>query len=145
MKKKVSFDFDDTLSYEEVQDYARSLIEQEIEVHIVTSRYEDITRYPFTVTNGHGDIFKVAEDLGITRDNIHFTNMENKYHFFERNPDFIWHLDNDEQEISLMKWHRDVHNKYVETNTGTIGVLFNYHYTYKCNELLGLPNNEAED
>jgi sterol desaturase/sphingolipid hydroxylase (fatty acid hydroxylase superfamily) len=71
-------------------------------------------------------------------------NMEDKYHFFEKHPDFIWHLDNDEQEISLMKWHRDHHNKYVETNTGTIGVIFEYHYQDECNKLLDLPN-ETKD
>jgi hypothetical protein len=146
MKKKVSFDFDDTLSYEEVQNYARSLIEQGIEIHIVTSRYEDVTRYPFIVTDKrHEDILNVIKNLNINKDNIHFTNMENKYHFFEKNPDFIWHLDNDDQEIALLNWHRDVHNKYVETNIGTIGVLFDYNYIYKCNELLGLSNNETKD
>lgn len=131
--KKVSFDFDDTLSYNEVQKYARLLIEQGIDVHVVTSRYEDPNRYPFVVINGHEDMFKIAEKLGIIRDNIHFTNMENKYHFFEKNPDFIWHLDNDEQELSLMKW---------ETNTKTIGILFDYEYKKECNKLLNINQNE---
>ena len=114
--KKVSFDFDDTLSYEEVQEYAKSLIEQGIDVHIVTSRYEDVTRYPFNISN-HDDLNTVATKLGIDLDNIHFTNMENKYHFFQKNSDFIWHLDNDEVEISLMKWHKDLHNKFIKTDT----------------------------
>jgi hypothetical protein len=139
MKKKVSFDFDDTLSFEDVQEYAWQLVESGIEIHIVTSRYEDVTRYPFHVSN-HDDLNIIAIKLAIDPENIHFTNMENKYHFFEKNRDFIWHLDNDECEISLMKWHRNKQNKYIETNLKTIGILLEYGYQDICNELLGLTN-----
>jgi hypothetical protein len=127
--KKVSFDFDETLDFEIVQEYAKSLIEQGVDVHIVTSRYEDVTRYPFytpQINLNHNDLFKIAEELGLDKEHIHFTNFTNKYHFFEANQDFIWHLDNDAEEVFLINKH-----------TKTTGIEFMYEdWDYKCNELL---------
>lgn len=92
---KVSFDFDNTLSKESVQKYAANLIAIGIEVHIVTSRYE------FYYCNNN-DLYEVADRLGIKRENIHFTNMRNKCDFFQENPDFIFHLDDDSIEIDFI-------------------------------------------
>ena len=49
--QKVSFDFDNTLDFEHIQMYAKNLIEKKIEVWIVTSRYEDTSKYNFHATN----------------------------------------------------------------------------------------------
>lgn len=103
---KVSFDFDDTLSYQSVQRFATYLISDEIDVHITTSRYEDITRYKDN-ENGdlnNDDLFKVADRLGITRENIHFTDMEDKADWFNlhKELDFKFHLDNDKIEVMLI-------------------------------------------
>lgn len=92
---RVSFDFDSTLSKESVQKYAAYLISIGIEVHIVTSRYE------FYYSNNN-DLYEIADKLGIKRENIHFTNMNNKCDFFKENPDFIFHLDDDSIEINFI-------------------------------------------
>ena len=126
--KKVSFDFDDTLSYELVQDYAKSLIEQDIEVHIVTSRYEDPSRYAWSCN--HDDLFKVAKDLGLDKEHIHFTNFTDKWNFFKINEDFIWHLDDNMDEIIT-----------IDKFTKTIGIeVLTYNWLNRCNDLLDLPN-----
>ena len=95
---KVSFDFDSTLSKPNIQDYAKSLIEKGIEVHIVTDRFEDTTKCAYT----NDYLFEVVKKLGIDEKNIHFLNMIDKYKFFLDNPDFIWHLDDDDISIELI-------------------------------------------
>ena len=70
-KIKVSFDFDSTLSKPNIQEYAKSLIEKGIEVHIVTDRFEDTTRCAYT----NEYLFNVVNKLGINKNNIHFSHL----------------------------------------------------------------------
>lgn len=107
-KQKVSFDFDGTLDQQKVQEYAKLLIEQYIEVHIITSRYEDITKYDFDAS--HDDLMNVAMALNIPLSQIHFTNFVDKATWFIENPEyaFIWHLDNDDVELDLIRNNCDV-------------------------------------
>lgn len=97
---KVSFDFDDTLDRSIVQKYAKELIDKGIEVHIVTSRLSDEQALPSI--NWNKDLFLVSDYLGIKRENIHFTPYDLKYIFFQNNPGFIWHLDDDFIELKRM-------------------------------------------
>lgn len=96
---KVSFDFDDTLSRESIQQFARELIDSGIDVWIVTSRYKD---------KDNRDLFEVADLIGIGRDNIIFTEWCNKYHFVDG---FVFHLDDDHEELDL-----------INKNTSTLGI-----------------------
>lgn len=125
--KKVSFDFDGTLSYKTVQYYAKSLIDSGYDVHIVTSRYKNIEDYfPIIWKNGNYDLLNIANILGISIDKIHFTNMKDKYLFFSENEGFLWHLDDDSIELKKI-------NKY----TKTIGISVNgSNYKNKCNKIL---------
>ena len=118
---RVSFDFDDTLEYKYVQDYAKELVERGIEVWIVTTRYEDVSRYSFECS--HDKLYEAANYIGISNDHIHFNNMEYKYLFFEKE-DFIFHLDDNYRELSLMR------------DLNTVGVLLDRNWIEKCNELL---------
>lgn len=127
--KKVSFDFDNTLEFQSIQNYAKKLIEEGIEVHIVTSRYEDLSKYSFECD--HEDMFEVVNKLGIKKENIHFTNMEYKWRFFIKNPDFIWHLDDNGEEIQLFHIHK-VKTKCIWSLSGN--------YEYDCNDLLNLQH-----
>jgi hypothetical protein len=124
-KKKVSFDFDDTLSFGDVQNYAKSLLDHEdIEIHIVTSRFEDLTKYDFECN--HDDLFRIADEIGIKKENIHFTNFEDKFVFF-LNKDFIWHLDDSYVECMRINRH-----------TATVGVNTLTNFIPICNNLLNL-------
>ena len=86
INKKISFDFDDTLEFQDLQDYAKELIGRGFEVHIVTSRYENTNDYQWKLpkkSENHSDLYLVADKLGILDYNIHFTNMEDKWGFFK--------------------------------------------------------------
>lgn len=97
-KTKISFDFDGTLDRKHIQQYAKYLVKSGFEVWIVTSRFDKehyIKQFQIQIENDiNNDLFKAADELGIKRQNIHFTNMENKYLFFI-DKDFIFHLDDD--------------------------------------------------
>jgi len=99
MKKKVSFDFDKTLSTWRGQAYAKELIERGYEVWLVTFRYEKPRNGFF---DNNAGLFRIAEDVGIDKDNIIFTNFVFKHNFFKDNDDFIFHLDDSYDEISMI-------------------------------------------
>lgn len=122
---RVSFDFDDTLSLNKVQEYAKWLVSEGAEVWIVTSRLSDEQ----SINQGwNKDLFCVADDIGIKRENIKFTPIIGKSSFFMNN-DFLFHLDDDREEIDLI-------NKYTKTK----GVWVNDDYwNLKC-EMIRLNN-----
>ena len=98
---KVSFDFDATLSRKDVQKFAKELVDNGIEVWIVTSRFDDETG---TQKNWHWikgqneKLFIVAKECGIKLENIHFTCMEPKIDFL-KGKEFTLHLDDDDIEL----------------------------------------------
>lgn len=89
---KISFDFDSTLEFKEVQDVAKKLILMGYDVCILTTRYEDPSRYAFDATQLYQKLFDVANELGI--EEIHFTNMEWKYKTIDKY-DIDIHIDDD--------------------------------------------------
>ena len=113
---KVSFDFDGVLDREDVQKYARSLVDNGFEVWICTSRLRDKDS-PNSMWNE--DIYKVANYIGIDKNHIKFCGLADKYKFFMKK-DFVFHLDDDLEEVNLI-------NKY----TNTIGI-----YLYPLNNWL---------
>jgi len=127
--KKVSFDFDDTLEYEVIQNYAKELINKGIDVHIVTTRYEDPSNYPDNRDGhlNHDYLFQVAKELGINNDHIHFTNYTDKWPFFI-DKDFIWHLDDNNVECRMITTNTKNKTKGIECLYGD--------WKSKCNRLL---------
>ncbi len=128
---KVSFDFDGTLSNTKVQQYAKQLIEDDYEVWIVTNRYDDHTLEVFKQLKfekldiNNNDLYKVAKKLSIPTNHIHFCNKEGKASYL-KDKLFIWHLDDDKDEISELR---------KETTIPTINVT-KYGWKNKCNKLL---------
>lgn len=127
---KVSFDFDDTLSKEHVQAYAKELIARKIDVHIVTSRYEDPEKYINLPQNerNHNDLFSVVEKLKLTRDKIHFTNFCDKSEFFNEHQDFVWHLDDNYYEITSMLNSKKCKTIPIDINSSS--------YKQKCDRII---------
>lgn len=121
---KVSFDFDSTLDRESVQKYAAELISKGIDVWITTSRMSD--RENDWAKDWNDDLYEVAERLGIPREKIRFTNMIDKYKYFEKE-DFIWHLDDDWIENGLINKH---------TKTKAISHIGSGNWIGKCNRLI---------
>jgi len=119
---KVSFDFDCTLDKIGVQAYAKELLDNGIDVWICTSR-----TCPENSENGwNDDLFLIADELGIKRDNIIFTNHEDKSnHLLHKN--FKWHLDDDWIELNQLNKSKDIVG---------ISVFGNSTWKSKCNRVL---------
>lgn len=98
---KVSFDFDGVLSRPVLQLFAAELLAADVDVWIVTMRFESMeaflrhTRHlpdPDAAFQDNADLFAIADRLGIPRRKIVFTNWEWKSaSLLEK--DFVWHLD----------------------------------------------------
>ncbi len=101
---KVSFDFDGVLDRPDVQRYAKSLIRRGIEVWICTARLDN-DQCPNQDWNK--DLFKTAKSIGIKPYHIKFCPVENKYKFF-KNGGFLFHLDDDPDEINEINENTDV-------------------------------------
>lgn len=110
-KIKCSFDFDQTLFLDKVQKYAKELISKgEVEVHITTMRYGPLSKGnpndPYWTNVGDNNwkhVWALADNLRISRDNIHFCDMQDKTIFFKDKTDFIWHLDDDINQVKLLR------------------------------------------
>ena len=98
---RVSFDFDGTLSRQDVQAYAKELIEGGFEVVVTTSRFDDENAYKHNANPTNSDLYEVTDKLGIKRENIYFTNMEDKIDHLHK--DTLWHLDDDDYELEEIK------------------------------------------
>ena len=110
---KISFDYDNTLSRDDVQDYAKELIQRGFELWIVTSRYDSTSKYSNEMIESwgiknlqfeHKELFRVADELWISKDHIVFMNMVPKRGFFKANRDFLFHLDDDAVELITIKY-----------------------------------------
>lgn len=97
---KVSFDFDETLQTEEVQEYAKELIDKGIEVWVVTTRYDSNQEHLYADGEGVNDsLWEVIDRLNIPRWKVRFTCMEWKAKYL-KNTKFLWHLDDNYEERS---------------------------------------------
>ena len=104
-KGKVSFDFDSTLDRKDVQRFAKQLINDGYETWIVTSRVSleyakaNLDQWSINrVEKSNLKLFRVADNLGIKREHIHFTNAQLKVEFLE-DKNYIFHLDDDSEEL----------------------------------------------
>jgi len=103
IKKKISFDFDGTLNNDDVQNFVLDIIDK-YDVYIITSR---VSNNEFA-KNWNNDLFLTADYLGIKKENIIFLELSDKYDFFKDNEDFIYHLDDMEDEIKNINLNKNV-------------------------------------
>lgn len=77
---KISFDFDGTLEFREVQDFAKELIDRGHDVCILTTRYSDPMSYKWAKSNPehaealHNELYEAAKHIGIKE--INFTEYQ---------------------------------------------------------------------
>jgi len=101
--KRISFDFDGTLSRDNVFEMAQKCITSGIEVWIVTSRCTENNYRLLNLYYNNHDLFHYAEKLNIPRERIVFTNLTPKWKFFANtNIDFLAHLDDDWSELLVI-------------------------------------------
>lgn len=98
--KRVSFDFDHTLSNVEMQRLAYTLIGLGVEVWVCTARCSSEDK--MYDNWGNEDLFLVTDSLKIPRNRIIFCDYEEKLPFLEAEG-FIWHLDDDNVVIRSLK------------------------------------------
>jgi len=106
---KVSFDFDGTLSRKDVQEFAKNLVQSGYEVWIVTSR---IATEPALAKGWHWierqnqELYDVAENVGIKKENIIFTEFVDKIEFL-KGKNFLFHIDDDVDELMAILSSKD--------------------------------------
>jgi hypothetical protein len=106
---KVSFDFDGTLRRGDVQQYAKSLVDDGHEVWIVTTRTstEDILARDWHWCKDQNIIlFEIAQECGIRKGHIVFTDHQDKIHFL-KGKGFAFHLDDDVDELMKISEGQD--------------------------------------
>ena len=124
--KKVSFDFDSSLSIQNIEDFAKELVDKGFEVWIVTTR-KDNDNAPSAHWND--DLFNTAIRCGIDFKNIHFTNMKDKWKFL-KDKGFTFHIDDDWVELELIQKH--------VKGTVAISSFGNPKWKHKCIKALGM-------
>ena len=99
--KKISFDFDGTLSRKDIHAFAKEMALAGHEVWIVTSRFGDeegLAKNWNWIPGQNEKVFAAAEDIGIPKERIVFTNMAPKIDFL-KGKGFALHLDDDDIEL----------------------------------------------
>jgi hypothetical protein len=127
---KVSFDFDGTLSREDVQEYAKELLSKGIDVWVCTSRAKNPKiKHGGIILEPNKDLYEVTDSLGISRDKIIFTEGKLKVDNLEfREQQFLFHIDDDSVEVDVMSLY--------EHSCKTIAVNAYTDYQSRCNEIL---------
>lgn len=90
-RNKVSIDFDDTLDTAKGKELAKRLLTEGKDLHIVTRRQDTAS----------AEVYKVAEEVGIPKNKIHFTNGKMKWETIKR-LGIATHYDNNQDEIDLI-------------------------------------------
>jgi|LakMenEpi03Aug12_release.lakeMendotaPanAssembly.Ray.scaffolds.fasta_scaffold897138_2 hypothetical protein len=100
---KISFDFDSTLSEEKNQKLAKKFINAGHDVWITTKRLSSehgkSKGWKWIITQNE-ELFEIAEELGIPKDKIKFTEGEDKWKSLYN---FDIHFDDDIVEIDLIQ------------------------------------------
>lgn len=96
---KVSFDFDGTLDKPDIQQYAIELVEKGYDVWIHTLRMDD--KLFDHAREWNKDVYKIADLVGIPKENIVFCNMGDKWNFL-KDKNFVWHIDDDHIECDMI-------------------------------------------
>ena len=107
--KKISFDYDGTLSRTDVQSFAKSLVENGHDVWIVTSRIATepaLKKGWYWIEKQNEELYGVAEKCGIPKDKIVFTEHVDKIVFL-KDKGFTFHLDDDEHELMMILNSKD--------------------------------------
>lgn len=124
--KVVSIDFDDTLSTTRGMEMAKKLIDDGVDLHIVTRRNK----------NESEEVYKIAEELGIPQGKVHFTEGKLKWETIKE-LGVEEHIDNSSDEI-----------KAIEVNLPDVkAVKFSEAFT-KCVEnhvLAGFPKDKSAE
>lgn len=109
--KRISIDYDDTLSTDKGKELAKRLLKAGDDVSIITRRQADQL----------GPVYKVADELGIPHDKVHATNGALKWETIKKY-NIEKHIDNNENELKSIAEHLpDVETEKFGYDVGSIG------------------------
>lgn len=131
--KKVSFDFDGTLEFDNVQKYAKELIDRGIEVWVVTTRWDENHKHKYPMNATLDDLWEVVDKLGIPRWHVRFTCMQWKSTYL-KGTNFVWHLDDNPTEFKMAK-QEEVNVPMIDVDSSD--------WMYKCEDLLNENNEDS--
>jgi len=101
--KKVSFDFDDTLTQRKWQLKAMQLKDEGYTVYIVTRRQ----------SSASAEVYKIADEIGIPHSRVYFTNGKMKWETIKR-LGIGKHYDNNEEEIRLINENTEARGELIQ-------------------------------
>lgn len=104
-KNKISFDFDDTIEYPNIQSIAKRYMNDGYDVYIITRRQESDSE----------EVYAVADEIGIPRRRVYFTNGAMKWETVKR-LNIGKHYDNNEDELRLIRENTDAETELVSDN-----------------------------
>ena len=143
MKKQVCIDFDGTLTRRDVQEYVRELLSRNIDVWILTYRFDELHMKQWQGSafnhNYNKDIFHIADYLGIPYHKIIFTNMQSKAEYL-KGTDVIFHLDDDEFTVEDINIENGFGQSIAYITRGIFvgnSQLDNTNWKQQCESLLG--------
>lgn len=99
MNKIVSFDFDGTLTRPDVQEYCKSLLKLGYDVHVVTTRFDELHKHLWQNKPTNDDMYLITDKVGIKRENIHFMNFNYGKGAYLFDSFAKFHLDDDDHEL----------------------------------------------
>lgn len=91
-KTRISFDYDGTLSTDRGKEYASKKIAEGHPVYIITARQK---------SDSH-DVYATADELGIEKSHVIFTNGEDKWKYILQYDIDIHYDDNEEQRKKIL-------------------------------------------
>ena len=118
--KRISFDFDGTLSKQEVYAVALMLLEDNYTLYIITKRFDYPQKHQKAANE---DVKEVARKLRIPKDHLIFTNGLSKSKFIKKH-EIILHLDNNLNEISDIDENANCELVYVGLGSSWLRNLF---------------------
>lgn len=121
LPETVSFDYDNTLTHPKIQRMAKIHLNAGDNVHIVSSRLSEMYDLDknFIGTIDNEDVYELAKELGIPKENIHFTDQQLKLETLIKIGSSL-HYDDDVIEIDdINRSDKDI-----------TGILINYKYSH---------------
>ncbi len=105
--KRVSFDFDGTLTEQRVLQFAKKLRDEGYELWITTLRHSDENMAALGIKTFYNNekLFKIAKQLGIKTNHIQFCNETGYKLEYLIDKDFRFHLDDDRYIIHSIGQH----------------------------------------
>jgi len=102
----LTVDFDNTLTRLDVQEYIKELIGIDIDVWVLTMRYDELHKHKWKSSPTNQDLYDVLDKIGLPKHKVIFCNMEgwesgehNAKAKYLRGTNVLLHLDDSEREL----------------------------------------------